>query len=346
MPFEHNGRAPLVFSPSYDLAIGENLTAAKYPFDFSKRGRAFQMASKALGIKGDTIFSPREASDRELELVHPRKYLTSLLDPFLISRVMGIPELATLSSSRLEENLLQPLRLATGGTILGARLALEHGWAFNFSGGFHHAHAERAEGFCFYADTAVAVHSLWEQQPDLNVIIVDVDAHGMNGLWEILGHDPRITLFDIYNREIYPVSGASELPYPQPRPGSVAKSRGDFSRFFFPVESLISDRDYLSVLWRNLPLAIASVPEPRLMICHLGQDPFRGDRLGHMNLSEQAILRRDAYLFDQAIRNNVPVLSLLAGGYSPNSAGLIAKSLLNIVHRSMDGPLNGLPPYP
>ena len=301
------------------------------------------MVSTALNLKADRTYSPREASDRELELVHHREYLKSLLDPVLISRVMGIPELATLSASHLHDSLLQPLRVATGGTILGARLALEHGWAFNFSGGFHHAHKEKAEGFCFFADTAIAVRALWEQRPELNVIIVDVDAHGMNGIWEILGHDPRISLFDIYNREIYPVSGSTTLPYPEPPPGSAAKSKYEFSRFLFPVEGRISDQDYLGLLWRNLPLAIASVPEPRLMICHLGQDPLLGDKLGYMSLSEQAILRRDAYLFDQAIVNNIPVLALLAGGYSPNSAGLIAKSLLNIVHRSIDGPLNDGP---
>ena len=31
------------------------------------------------------------------------------------------------------------MRLATGGTLLACRLALEHGVAINLGGGFHHA---------------------------------------------------------------------------------------------------------------------------------------------------------------------------------------------------------------
>jgi histone deacetylase 11 len=343
MSFYQNGKAPLIFSPEYDFSLSLGARPKAYPFDFGKRGKAFHITCKALKTSLDEIHEPRPATLSDLTLVHSSEYLRSLSCPTLVARVMGIPELANFTSQQVDDQLLAPLRVATGGTILGAKLALEHGWAFNFSGGFHHAHADRAEGFCFYADTAVAIRALWRQQPDLNVIVVDVDAHGMNGLWELLGHDPRVTLFDIYNQDIYPASRISGRPYPPPPAGMSPKNREEYQRYLFPVESGISDRDYLGLLWHELPRALAEIPSPRLLIAHLGQDPFVGDSLGRMALSEGAILRRDAFIFEQASRNHIPILSLLAGGYSAHASTLIAKSLLNIIHRSMRSPLSEQP---
>jgi hypothetical protein len=41
--------------------------------------------------------------------------------------------------------ILKPMRLATGGTVLACRLALEHGVAINLGGGYHHAERERTK---------------------------------------------------------------------------------------------------------------------------------------------------------------------------------------------------------
>ena len=48
--------------------------------------------------------------------------------------------------------ILRPMRLATGGTALACRLALEHGVAVNL-GGYHHAAGGWGGGFCVYEAT-------------------------------------------------------------------------------------------------------------------------------------------------------------------------------------------------
>lgn len=54
-------------------------------------------------------------------------------------------------------------RLA-GGTLQAAQALLDGSAvrAVNFSGGMHHAFADRASGFCVYNDCAVGIHRLLE----------------------------------------------------------------------------------------------------------------------------------------------------------------------------------------
>ena len=51
-------------------------------------------------------------------------------------------------------------RCAVAGTLLAARLALEHGLACNTAGGSHHAFAGFGAGFCVFNDVAVAARLL------------------------------------------------------------------------------------------------------------------------------------------------------------------------------------------
>jgi len=76
------------------------------------------------------------------------------------------------------------MRLATRGTIIAAAEAMHNGIAINFSGGYHHASHDRGEGFCIYADIALAIAHL-RQSGDLGaadrVLIIDLDAHQDHG---------------------------------------------------------------------------------------------------------------------------------------------------------------------
>ena len=63
------------------------------------------------------------------------------------------------------EGLYEGAVLAAGGTLVGAKLILsgEADVAFNPSGGFHHARPERASGFCYINDVALACMILAEE---------------------------------------------------------------------------------------------------------------------------------------------------------------------------------------
>ncbi len=72
--------------------------------------------------------------------------------------------------------------LTVGGTTTAARLLLDGKFdiAFNPSGGYHHAHAGRAAGFCYVNDVAVAAMILAEAGK--RVFFLDVDVHHSDGV--------------------------------------------------------------------------------------------------------------------------------------------------------------------
>lgn len=57
---------------------------------------------------------------------------------------------------------------------------------------------------------------------------------------------------------------------------------------------------------------------------------MKGDPLSRLNISAEAIIERDQYVFEQAIRNKVPICMLLSGGYQKTNAEVIAQSIANL----------------
>lgn len=310
------GRIPILFSQHYDFRL-EDTVSSIHPFYFRKRSDAFSRIKRGLGFEDCEIFEPRAATYEELRLVHEASYLERLTDPQLVSRVMNLPDLGRLTSKEIADKVLAPILLATGGTILGVELALKHGWAVNLSGGFHHASREKAEGFCFIADTPVAFKCFHEKRPGTKVLFCDLDAHFMNGPCAELGKEKEAILFDIHNRDLsYPNDPAARA----------------LAHYCFPVPGTISDGDYLGLLGEMLPRAL-SEHSPGLLIYHAGCDVYRGDRLGRMTLSREAVIERDCFVFRTAFERGIPILMVLAGGYSQDSAELIASSVVTMAKR-------------
>ena len=49
-----------------------------------------------------------------------------------------------------------------------------------------------------------------------------------------------------------------------------------------------------------------------------GADPYEGDRLGRMRLTEAGLRQRDAMVFERCRAERVPVAVTMAGGYAPD----------------------------
>ncbi|HEU5359965.1 MAG TPA: histone deacetylase, partial [Candidatus Deferrimicrobiaceae bacterium] len=235
----------------------------------------------------------------------------------LISEVMMA---ALVPNAILKKHLLGPIRYGTGGTILGCSLALEHGWAINLSGGYHHAKADSGGGFCFFADVPLAVTKMRETHSDRKVLIVDLDAHQGNGNASIFRDDPRVDIFDVFNGFIYPCD------YEAAR----------HVKYNHPVEMYIGDGEYLGLLERELPPAIDE-SSPGLIIYNAGTDVLAGDPLGGMGITSGGILRRDGFVFRSALDRKIPILMVLSGGYTRKSAGVIGRSIKNLLKNVIGG---------
>ena len=305
-------KLPIIFSKHYDVVFGgfEKL----HPFDSAKYGKVYSYLIQEVGIHESKFYSPEMVSEDDLLSVHAKEYLSSLNHSDTIARIVESGFLSLIPNKLLQSRLIKPVKYATGGTMLGCELALTHGWAINLSGGYHHAKANAGGGFCFFADIPIAVHRLFKKKPDMSIMIIDLDAHQGNGYASIFKDDKRIHIFDVYNEHIYP---------------------GDFEarkyiEFDNPIKPHIEDQEYLSLIEGNLPEAIEK-SKPDIIIYIAGTDILKEDLLGCMNVSEDGIIKRDEMVFRNALKNRIPILMVLGGGYSIKSAGVIGKSIENLL---------------
>jgi histone deacetylase 11 len=315
---------PIVYHPAYNInplpwPFGW-IAQLIHPFDGNKYGKVAHYLQK--NLKLPHFHAPLEpVSDEDLQKVHTPRYLASLNNSSIIAEILNIDLLGWLPMWFFRR-VLNPMRLATQGTVLAAGLALERGWAINLSGGYHHAKSDSGEGFCCFNDIAVAMRQVRQKNPNLKILYVDLDAHQGNGVEQYVLEEREKTeseakntyIFDVYNSDIYPKDIR-------------AKSAINANMF---INSGCEDEQYLGTLCGNLKFAIKTF-EPDFIIYNAGTDVLKGDRLGQLSVTEEGIRKRDEFVWHQALKRKIPILMVLSGGYTSRSAGVIGGSLQNIL---------------
>ena len=170
-----------------------------------------------------------------------------------------------LPASILRWRVLDPMLLATQGSIDAGCLALEKKWAINIGGGFHHASGDSGGGFCVYADITLAVKHLRKYHGDRvqRVMIVDLDAHQGNGYEKDFLDDEQTFIVDFYNHYIFP--------------NDIEAKRA------ISVDITIANRDdddsYLGKLKKVMPEALNTF-KPDFVVYNAGTDCLKNDPLG------------------------------------------------------------------
>jgi histone deacetylase 11 len=310
----------LVYSDHYDISCWgiERL----HPADSYRASRAFRRVSEACGDRARALTLPvtREISAEALARVHDAGFLQSLKQRSVIARALEIPALRLVPASVLDRSILRPMRLATEGTLLAARAALADGSAINFSGGYHHAHRDQAEGFCVYADVPIAIEQLRAEgalSTEGAVAVVDLDAHRGNGFESIYADDTRVQFLDIYNFQVYP--------------GKLVHRRERFPHVI-SVRAQLDGEGYLSVLKRFLPEFLAQRPFA-LAFFNAGSDVLRGDTVGQLALRPEDVRVRDQYVIGELERAQIPWVMLPSGGYTEQSHALLADTAIWALQR-------------
>lgn len=305
---------PIVFHKDYDVSFYG--LEKFHPFYTKKYGAIARQLQLSCGISSEEFQKPSRITDQELQTVHTAHYLEMLKDSAIVANIAEQQLLSYMPNSLLQNTILDSIRYATAGTVLGAQLAMKHGWAINLAGGYHHAKSHTGEGFCFFADIPLAIKKLRETNPSLKVLVVDLDAHQGNGLETIHGPDPLTYIFDMYSKNNYP------------RDVAVYK----YIDFNFPLNDYIQDQEYLNILKTELPKAIATT-QPDIIIYNAGTDIFEQDPIGKMRITKEGIIERDFFMFSQAFENETPILMVLSGGYSAENPRIISESIENILKK-------------
>jgi histone deacetylase 11 len=309
------GLIPLTYSGHYNIsAFGlEHL----HPFD----GRKFSKIQKHLidsGVRLPADFvKPSPLSQEQLLAVHAADYLQSLKHSTVLAKIFEVPAAAMIPAPLLEWRVLNPMRLAGGGTLVACHLALQNGLAINLGGGYHHADRDRGGGFCVYSDVPIALTLLRAEDKIKKALIIDTDAHQGNGFANILRHTSWAHVVDLFDESIYPFPKVLEdMSVPLP-----TRTRGD---------------GYLTALEKAIPVAIARY-QPDLIVYNAGSDVLASDPLSTLLLSPEEMRDRDLFVVSQARERGIPIAMVLAGGYSHESASAHGRSIEAIL-RKFDSP--------
>jgi acetoin utilization deacetylase AcuC-like enzyme len=238
------------------------------------------------------LIAPEPLGLDALALVHTREYLAKLDSGTLSAaeqRRLGMP---------WSEALWKRSRLAAGGTLLAARLALEEGIAGNLAGGTHHAFPDHAEGFCVLNDVAIAIVKLREERGIRRAVIVDLDVHQGNGTAAIFEGSEEVLTFSMHGERNYPL----------------AKMR---STVDVGLADGTEDAEYLGALDRHLPRVLDGAD---IAFYIAGVDIAAGDRFGKLAVSEEGIRRRDRKVIDAVRSRGMPLVIVLGGGYAASPA--------------------------
>ena len=232
--------------------------------------------------------TPEPANANQVKLIHGAKYVEDMFSYKKTERTMS-------SEIPITEEIIRAFALAAGGSIMAARLALKNKTlGMNLTGGFHHAFAGHAEGFCYINDVAVAIRFL--QQEGLGTAaVVDCDLHQGNGTAKIFENDTSVYTYSIHQEDNYPVKEKSNL------------DRG--------LPDGVGDKEYLSFLEKDLN-TLESECSPELVFYLGGGDPYQDDLLGGLRLSLGGLRRRDELVLSRFFTKGIPVVSVLAGGYA------------------------------
>ena len=248
---------------------------------------------------------PYPCSDKTLKRVHSEKYINDVknktLDTSVVKKI-GFP---------IVDSVIQRSLVATGGTVLAAKLAINNGVACNTAGGSHHANYDSGAGYCVFNDVAVAAQYLLDRGLAGKILILDLDVHQGNGNSEIFKDNNNVFTFSMHSKSNYPVK----------------KSISDLD---VELKNDTEDKEYLKIL--KFYLSQLNEENFDFVFYIAGVDIHFNDRLGKLKISDEGIKERDHLVTNNFFSRGVPLCGVLGGGYNKDFKKLI--ELHSYLHES------------
>ena len=292
---------PLIYHPNYVAPI-----ANTNRFPMEKFRLLYEMLLTDGVARPEQFFQPELPDLDAIALVHDREYVDAYwqgnLDPKAQRRI-GLP---------WSPELAYRTRIAVGGTLLTARLALAHGLACNTAGGTHHAFPSYGSGFCIFNDLAIASQVLRQEGLVKKILIVDLDVHQGDGTALIFQDEPDVFTFSMHCQINFP-------------------SIKQISDRDVPLREGMEDDEYLRTLANHLPDLLTEF-QPDLVLYDAGVDPHIGDRLGKLALTDAGLYRRDMQVLSTCISQGFPVACVIGGGYCEDMRSLVYRH--SLLHRA------------
>jgi acetoin utilization deacetylase AcuC-like enzyme len=180
----------------------------------------------------------------------------------------------------------------------------------------HHATRDRAMGFCFFNNIAIAAKYALERHGLKRVAVVDFDVHHGNGTEDILAGDSRALMVGFFQHPFYPFTGEA--------------SRAD-NMVNLPVPAYTKGmeiRELIEMSW------IPRLEEfkPQMIFVSAGFDAHREDDLGQLRLNEADYTWITMRVKDIARRYaSGRIVSSLEGGYNLSALARSVEAHLRVL---------------
>jgi len=289
---------PVVNHEDYFAKIGDD-----HKFPINKFGELANYLIKNKIVK--KFHKPYPCSDETLKRAHSEKYIKDIknktLDESGVKKI-GFP---------LVDSVVQRSLVATGGTVLAAKLAISNRLACNTAGGSHHATFDSGAGYCVFNDVAVAAQYLLDRGLAKKILIVDLDVHQGNGNSDIFKNNKSVFTFSMHSKSNYPAK----------------KSISDLD---VELEDNIEDLEYLN----SLKSCLGQLNKEKFdfVFYIAGVDVHFNDRLGKLKISDEGIKSRDEIVIENFFSKNIPLCGVLGGGYNKDFNKLV--ELHSYLHQS------------
>ena len=194
--------------------------------------------------------------------------------------------------------------LATGATLIGAEMILSGSAhvAFNPSGGYHHAFPEKAAGFCYINDNALACMTLAEAGK--RVLYLDVDVHNGDGVAHAFYGRSDVMTISLHENPalLFPGTGFEH---------EVGEGEGRGYCVNLPLPAGTFDQAYMHAFESLVPPLIGAF-DPDVIVFELGTDTLAGDPLAHLYLTNNTYVE----IINGLLRFDKPILATGGGGYN------------------------------
>lgn len=288
----HSGFAPA-------LPQGHRFPMGKFAALFAELERLGLVGPSALRV-------PAPIAREALLRVHDQAYVDAVLAravPPAIERRIGLP---------IDDGVARRALLASGGTLLTARLALDRGLACNTAGGSHHARPDSGAGFCVFNDVAIAIRALQATGRVARALVIDLDVHQGDGTALIFQGDASVFTLSVHCETNFPV-------------------RKEASDLDIPLPAGTGDNAYLAAVREGLATALAAGPFD-LVFYNAGVDIHAEDRLGRLAVSDTGIAARDHMVIETVHLLGLPLACVIGGGYMDDVQALARRHA--ILHRT------------
>lgn len=169
----------------------------------------------------------------------------------------------------------------------------------------HHAEADRAMGFCFFANAAIAAaHAL--RSGVERVLVFDWDVHHGNGTNEIFRFSDEVLFVSIHQWPLYPGTGSGN---------DAGTGAGEGYTVNLPVPSGTGDAAYVSLV-EHVVAPLAREFKPGLVLVSAGFDAHEADPLASCRVTEAGFAEMTGVLRRVCAELEVPLGLVLEGGYS------------------------------